>query len=149
MKRIFVTSLEPLRDLLMKKWISLGNQDHNASPQRHVTIPVFHYQNIKDRPVIGSIDLIYSISGTTVSACERQYQRRDLSVYTPRCQSDGAFDELQCAADECFCVDANGAMIPRTNVLLSNGRPNCTATQPGNPLFNVKNGFLSLPSILK
>ena len=72
-----------------------------------------------------------------MSPCAMQYQGRDSSAYTPRCQYDGSFEEQQCAEDVCFCVEGNGAIIPRTSVLLSNGRPNCTATQPGKNFLRV------------
>ena len=91
------------------------------------------------------------ISGKEATSCERQYQGKDRSDYIPRCSSDGRFENKQCVDDKCFCVDANGDKLSETNVLLSNGRPNCTTSRLGKALPNLSlnnSGISSLANLV-
>lgn len=91
------------------------------------------------------------ISGKGATSCERQYQGKDRSDYIPRCSPDGRFENKQCVDDECFCVDANGDKLSETNVLLSNGRPNCTTSRLGKALPNLSlnnSGISSLANLV-
>ncbi|XP_072022392.1 uncharacterized protein [Amphiura filiformis] len=64
------------------------------------------------------------------SKCGRQLRISEIitTIFTPQCESRGAFSPLQCPVNTgiCFCVDVSGALVPDTaKISTSLPRPSC------------------------
>ena len=51
--------------------------------------------------------------------------------FEPRCSKAGAYQEVQCHGDVCFCVNFEGAELPGTRQSIAMGKPICSSPGDG------------------
>ncbi|KAJ8321897.1 hypothetical protein KUTeg_000368 [Tegillarca granosa] len=73
--------------------------------------------------------------GRNLQPCVFQFLKNSiglLGTYRPRCDINGEFEQIQCHAVECWCVDSNGKEKADTRVSVGSV-PNCEATTKSTP----------------
>ncbi|XP_068710293.1 uncharacterized protein [Montipora foliosa] len=67
--------------------------------------------------------------GLLLTMCQEQFQdylrHPTPGRFEPRCSSTGAFQEVQCHENTCFCVNREGSEKPNTRKIISMGKPAC------------------------